>query len=165
MSVGPSDPAGPPSRDAYVAAAEACADRLYAGIVTPHRSCGVAIAETFGVPHASYQALRRGGITGEGPCGAIAAGMLVLGELLGDPDPTGPVSPALREAAPRYRAAIARRIYGAHDASCNLRTAPHGDFSGAARKTMCTRLAARTAGAVAEVLYDLGHVVPIAPRD
>ncbi len=168
MSTGPSDWSGGPAdaaagtaRDVYVAAAETCADVLYAGIVTPHRSCGVAIAETFGLPAASYQALRRGGITGEGPCGAIAAGMLVLGELLGDPDPTGPVTPALRDAAPRYRAAVARRVEGTHDASCNHRTAPHGDFSGAARKSMCTRLAAHAAGAVAEVLYDLGRVVPV----
>jgi hypothetical protein len=36
-----------------------------------------ALAETFGLPGTSYQALRRGGLTGEGPCGAIAAGMLV----------------------------------------------------------------------------------------
>ena len=151
-------------RAAYVAAAEARADALYAGVTTPHRSCGVAIAETFGLPTASYQALRRGGITGDGPCGAIAAGMLVLGELLGDPDPTGPVTDALREAAPRYRDAMRRRVDDALDQSCNRRTEAAGPFTGPARKTMCTRLAAQAAGAVAEVLHDLGRPVPLSER-
>ena len=49
---------------AYVAAARAKADVLYAGVATPHRSCGIALAETFGLPTPAYQALRRGGITG-----------------------------------------------------------------------------------------------------
>jgi hypothetical protein len=152
------------ARQAYVSAAEARADELYAGLTTPHRSCGVAIAETFGLPTASYQALRRGGITGEGPCGAIAAGMLVLGELLGDPDPTGPVTDALREGAPRYRAAMRRRVDDALDQSCNERTADAGPFLGTVRKNMCTRLAAQAAGAVAEVLHDLGRPVPLSGR-
>ena len=66
--------------------------------MTPHRSCGIALAATFGRPTAPYQSLRRGGITGDGPCGAIVAGQLLLGELFGDPDPTGPVTATLREA-------------------------------------------------------------------
>src|SRR4051812_9963632 len=97
-------------RSAYVAAARARADALYAGVVTPHRSCGIAIAETFGLPSPSYQALRKGGITGEGPCGAIAAGILALGEILGDPDPTGPPTAILKQAIPLYRAGIAARV-------------------------------------------------------
>ena len=34
---------------------------LYEGQKTPHRSCGIALAETFNVPTAPYQSLRRGG--------------------------------------------------------------------------------------------------------
>jgi len=84
---------------AYVAAARDKAFVLYEGVRTPHRSCGIALAETFGLATPAYQALRRGGITGQGACGAIRAGEQVLGELLGDPDPIGAVTPALRAAA------------------------------------------------------------------
>ncbi len=156
------------NRDDYIAAAHARAEALYAGVRTPHRSCGVAIAETFGLPHASYQALRRGGITGEGPCGAIAAGVLALGELLGDPDPTGPVTPALREAVPRFRAGLRARLARADgalalDASCNARTEPTGAFTGPARASMCTALAADVAAEVAAALWDGGHARPLPP--
>src|SRR5687767_4207090 len=82
----------------YIASARDRAYVLYEGIRVPHRSCGIAIAETFGLPTQAYQALRRGGITGAGTCGALRAGEQVLGELLGDPDPTGAVTDALRAA-------------------------------------------------------------------
>ena len=52
----------------------------------PHRSCGIALAETFNLATTPYQCLRNGGITGKGECGAIKAGELILGEYLGDPD-------------------------------------------------------------------------------
>src|SRR6187401_1398647 len=87
---------------AYVAAARDTAFVLYEGTRTPHRSCGIALAETFGLPTPAYQALRRGGITGKGTCGAIRAGEQVLGELLGDPSPTGGVTPELRSAESWY---------------------------------------------------------------
>lgn len=151
------------ARAAYARAARERADTLYAGVITPHRSCGIALAETFGLPTPTYQALRRGGITGAGPCGAVAAGVLVLGELLGDPDPTGGVTPALREAIPRYRAAVAARIDHAVDTACDTRVAPLGEFLGPARKAYCTRLAGVVAETVAEVLWDLGRAPPIPP--
>src|SRR3954468_7846426 len=101
---------------AYVAAARDKAFVLYEGVRTPHRSCGIALAETFGLPSRPYQALRRGGITGKGDCGAIRAGEQVLGELLGDPDPTGAVTPALRAAVTWYQAAWQGRVMAAgHD--------------------------------------------------
>jgi hypothetical protein len=151
---------------------------LYEGRVTPHRSCGIALAETFGVPSAAYQALRRGGITGEGECGAIKAGELVLGQLLGDPDPTGMVTPRLRSAMQHFQQqARARLALGAQDAprrseaaarnlplaqvpwniQCNHLTAPHGDFMGEARKGFCTGLAADVARLVAESLEHVGE--------
>ena len=69
---------GPLRWQQLVAEAESTAFRLYDGVETPHRSCGIAIAETFQRATPAYQALRRGGITGEGQCGAIKAGELVL---------------------------------------------------------------------------------------
>src|SRR5262245_40216321 len=83
---------------------------LYEGKRVAHRSCGIALAETFGLPSRPYQSLRRGGITGEGECGAIKAGELVIGELLGDPDPRGPVTPPLRAAMIWYQGSIRRRL-------------------------------------------------------
>src|SRR3954466_3206500 len=97
-----SDRALTPDEAAYVAAARDKAFVLYEGVHTPHRSCGIALAETFGLPTPAYQALRRGGITGKGDCGAIRAGEQVLGELLGDPSPTGAVTAILRDAVTWY---------------------------------------------------------------
>ena len=133
---------------------------LYEGKDTPHRSCGIALAETFGLPTPSYQALRRGGLTGHGTCGAVLSGTLVLGELLGDPDPTGPPSPLLKEAIPRYRAAIALKVEHSPDTACNDRLSRFSDFGGPERKNYCTTLASIVAETVAEVLWDLGQ-----PRD
>jgi len=82
-----------PDEASYIAAARDKAFVLYEGVRTPHRSCGIAIAETFSLATPPYQSLRRGGITGKGACGAIRAGEQLLGELLGDPDPTVAVTP------------------------------------------------------------------------
>jgi hypothetical protein len=138
---------------AYIAAAREKAFFLYEGVRTPHRSCGIALAETFGLPTPSYQALRRGGITGTGACGAIRAGEQVLGELLGDPAPTGAVTPVLREAIIWYQDAWQRRLVPDQpDIICNHLVRPHGDFAGPARKAFCTSLAADVAALTAEAL-------------
>ncbi|MEZ4460070.1 MAG: hypothetical protein R3E66_10145 [bacterium] len=71
--------------DELIAWAQDHARELYDGVQVRHRSCGIAIAETFGRATPAYQALRRGGITGCGECGAIKAGELVIGEILGIP--------------------------------------------------------------------------------
>lgn len=128
---------------------------LYDGTTVKHRSCGIALAETFDVATAPYQALRRGGITGLGECGAIKAGELILGEKLGDPNPTGAVTPALRRAAGRYRElwTEALNLQGS-SIVCNTLTAPHGEFTGIQRHQFCTELAAITAGCVARVLLE-----------
>lgn len=140
---------------------------LYEGRLTPHRSCGIALAETFGLPSRSYQSLRRGGLTGEGACGSVVAGRLVLGELLGDPDPTGTVTPGLRAAIGEYDARVHDRLgRPAGDALvCNALTEPHGDFRGAARASFCTRLATEMATLVAEVALRNDHPVVIGPID
>lgn len=154
-------------REGYAAAAEACARTLYEGVLTPHRSCGIALAETFSLPSRPYQALRKGGLLGLGPCGALQAGVLVLGELLGDPDPTGAPTALLREGVARYRERVGARVDQSFDTSCAARTAPRGEFAGPARAAYCTDLAATAARAVAEVLWDLGHPAPLgvfAPR-
>jgi hypothetical protein len=165
---------------------------LYEGKLTPHRSCGIALAETFNLPTRPYQSLRRGGITGEGECGAIKAGELILGEILGDPDPTGPPTPVLREAARRYREEWTRRVDrgpagGAARAAgtgggvpaaagggggtvpaqldiiCNHLTTPFGDFQGPARQRFCTSIAAEVAEIVAEILLRAGVDFEVKP--
>ena len=139
-----------------VARAEAYARWLYDGVETPHRSCGIAIAEVFGQETKPYQALRRGGITGCGECGAIKAGELVLGALLGDPDPTGSVTDALRRAAVEYRARWSEQL-GLHGRSivCNDLTASFDDFRSPERHARCTELAAVVARCVAQTLAEV----------
>ncbi len=146
-----------PDEVAYIAAARDKAFILYEGVRTPHRSCGIALAETFGLDTPAYQSLRRGGITGKGSCGAIRAGEQVLGELLGDPAPTGPVTPDLRSAVVWYQDAWQRRMFPASgtdqpDVICDHLVRPHGDFMGPARKAFCTSLAADVAALTAEAL-------------
>ena len=142
------------AEQALVAAAREKAFILYEGEQVPHRSCGIALAETFGLPTRSYQALRRGGITGHGACGAIRAGEQVLGEVLGDPSPTGAVTDALRDAIEWYQAQVEECIdRGASpDIVCNNLTGQHGDFRGPARMRFCTHLAAQVAALAAEAL-------------
>jgi len=150
-----------PDEAAYVAAARAKAFTLYEGVAVPHRSCGIALAETFSVPSRSYQALRRGGITGKGACGAIRAGEQVLGELLGDPDPAGAVTPELRAAIAWYQTAWLSRIqHGEPDIVCDHLVRPHGDFAGPARKAFCTNLAADVAALAAEALCRFSNMRP-----
>lgn len=140
---------------------------LYEGRVTPHRSCGIALAETFGLPSRPYQALRRGGITGAGLCGVIQGGRLILGELLGDPDPTGPVTPELRAAAMQFDARFPSLLDrgGTVDTgqSCNELTARFPTFQHPDRATHCTRLAADVAGLVAELVLRSGGSIEIIP--
>lgn len=138
---------------AYVAAARDKAYILYEGVRVPHRSCGIAIAETFALPTRPYQALRRGGITGQGACGAIRAGEHVLGELLGDPDPTGAVTPELRAAIAWFQDAWLARLRGGNpDIVCDHLVRPHREFAGPARRAFCTNLAADVAALTAEAL-------------
>jgi hypothetical protein len=143
-----------PDEQAYVATARTKAFTLYEGVQVAHRSCGIALAETFGVPSRPYQALRRGGITGKGECGAIRAGEQILGELLGDPDPVGAVTPELRAAVTSNNP----------DIICDHLVRPHGDFAGPARKAFCTNIAADVAALTAEALCRFSaHRPEIAP--
>lgn len=154
------DSSGPERRElsgrdrTYIDAARRKAHLLYEGRVVAHRSCGIALAETFGLPSRPYQALRRGGITGTGDCGAIRAGELILGELLGDPDPTGAVTAELRAAIGWYQRACTERIDrgGSPDIVCNNLTRRFPDFQGADRLAFCTSIAAEVAAIAAEAL-------------
>lgn len=134
---------------------------LYEGKHTPHRSCGIAIAETFGLATPAYQSLRKGGITGCGECGAIKGGELVLGELLGDPDPLGAVTPALRQAAFDYRALWQERlgIEPGQSIACNDLTASFEAFKSPERGAFCTTIASVVAGCVAKVSQDHGATI------
>lgn len=148
---------------ALVARAREKAFVLYEGKRTPHRSCGIALAETFGLPTRAYQSLRRGGITGEGTCGAIKAGELVIGEILGDPDPTGGVTSALRTAMTHYQVEVMRRVDrgGAPDIVCNTLTKKFASFQSEERLGFCTNIAAVVAEVVAESILLAGGRVEV----
>ncbi len=149
------------SLEDLVAWAEEHTRILYDGVEVPHRSCGIALAETFGVRTAPYQALRRGGITGCGECGAIKAGEIILGELLGDPSPTGPVTANLRSAMIRYRELWQEHVDlgGSESIICNDLTAPFGNFHSPERHKFCTQLAASASKCVATTLVEHGIIV------
>jgi hypothetical protein len=156
--------------DVLVARARDTAHVLYEGVRVAHRSCGIALAETFGLPTGSYQALRRGGLTGQGECGAIKAGELVLGELLGDPDPAGGVTPGLAAAVRWYQAAWPAKVdtggvpvVDGRIVPCNTLTRRFVDFMGQDRKTFCTSIAATVAALVAEALVRAGAPPRVAP--
>jgi len=160
---GPDDPASQRTAESgatFVKAAREKAHLLYEGRVVPHRSCGIALAETFGRPTAAYQSLRRGGILGQGECGAIVAGRLVLGEILGDPDPSGPISPALQAAMVRYeerwREHVDRGAAPGGDIVCNTLTGVFPIFRSPERHAFCTAIATGVATAVARVLVQAG---------
>lgn len=154
-----------PDQETLIRAAREKAHILYEGKRTPHRSCGVCLAETFGVAWQPYQALRRGGLTGEGSCGAIRAGEMILGELLGPEKPTDPAGEQLREAVVYYqqRWREIQRSAGWSDTICNTLTAPLGDFHGERRTSFCTTMAADAAELVAEALVRVGHPFSIVP--
>ncbi len=145
--------------DPRIEAARKKARILYEGKEARHRSCGICLAETFNVPTRAYQALRKGGITGEGQCGAVKAGELILGEYLGDPDPTGKITEQLREGIQMYgRLWRERHEIGLKPSIiCNDLVGHHEDFMGPERTTYCTQLAAEIASCIAEVLvfYDI----------
>ena len=140
---------------------------LYEGRLTPHRSCGIAMAETFNLPTAPYQALRRGGITGCGECGVVVAGRLILGQFFGDPDPTGLVTPVLREAITEYEgrwsARIDRRSAPAEAVICNALTGQFAQFASEGRLEFCTALAADVGELVAEVIVRNGGTFQVTP--
>ncbi len=138
---------------------------LYEGKRTPHRSCGIALAETFDTDWQAYQALRRGGVTGEDRCGSITAGQLLLGEMLGDPDPTKPVTQALAEAMVRYRKEIALRLQtgGAASQICNDLVARFPVFASDDRAAFCTRIVVTVAQIVAEIALDHGVAIEPTP--
>ena len=150
-----------------IAAARQKCFLLYEGKETPHRSCGIALAETFNLPTPPYQSLRKGGITGCGECGAIMAGRLILGEILGDPDPTGSVTPNLRNAMTTYESLWAdlvdRKDAPGKGIICNTLTSQFSDFRGEERSSFCTELAASVAAACAETLIRHGEPIGITP--
>lgn len=152
--------------EALIARAEAITFRLYDGVEVPHRSCGIALAETFGRATEPYQALRRGGITGEGECGAIQAGLLILGEIFGDPDPTASVTDDLRAAAQRYRELWQVEVErgSAQSIVCNDLTGQFAAFRSQERHAFCTRIAASVSRCVARVVLEHGAPLDINPE-
>ncbi len=160
---------GAEARVRWVAEAREKCRVLYEGVETPHRSCGIALAETFGRRTGAYQALRRGGVSGCGECGAIVGGRLVLGELLGDPSPTGQTTEALRSGIEdyerRWRSRVDRGAAVGGDVICNTLTAQFEAFHSEERHAFCTGLATEVATAVAEVLVARWVAPAITPID
>jgi hypothetical protein len=138
---------------------------LYEGREVAHRSCGIALAEAFNLPTRPYQALRRGGISGEGFCGAVVAGQLVLGEYLGYPDPTAPVSLQLREAMAFYNREIDQRLDrgGSPTLACNDLVRAFPLFHSDERVDFCTAIVAVVAEVVAQVLLHYGVQLEATP--
>ena len=148
-----------------VAALREKARRLYQGDGVPPRSSGVALAEAFDRDHRPYQGLRRGGVTGDGECGAVVAGRLLLGEMFGYPDPTAPVSLALREAMNLYRAAIVKRLEagGAGSFVCNDLVRRFSVHHSEERIAFCSDIVGTVAEIVAEIALQLGATLEPTP--
>lgn len=134
-----------------VAQARKLSNAYYTNQFGAHYSCGIAIALTFGLDPKSYRSLRRGGILGYSECGALKAGEMVLGEFLGDPDPTGPVTDELREAVAEYRRRLANAGYRPYH-SCHEFTNKFTEFDSDDRRSFCAGLVEFVAGTVAEIL-------------
>lgn len=136
--------------------AEQGAYDLYAGEITAHRSCGISLAELYGKNTPPYQSLRRGGITGHGQCGAIKAGELILGEIFGDPNPTGAVTDVLKSAMLRYRELWQERVDRGQSPTiiCNDLTGQFHEFHSPERHAFCTQLAATVSGCIAQTLQE-----------
>ena len=79
---------------------------------------------------------------------------MLLGELLGDPDPTAAVTEELRAAMDWYQEQIPLRFDrgSAPDYVCNHLTAPLGDFMGTERKQFCTTLTSEVAALTLEAV-------------
>lgn len=153
------------TKEQLVAAVREKARVLYEGRQVPHRSCGMAIAEAFDREPRSYHALRRGGVTGVGHCGAVLAGQLVLGELFGYQDSTAPTSIALRQAITAFQGEVARRVPRGPGGTivCNDLVSPFPDFHEEARGLFCTALTAQVAEIVAEIVVELGGPLEVTP--
>ncbi|MBU0504437.1 MAG: hypothetical protein ABII18_10270 [bacterium] len=137
--------------------AKEVAKYLYEGKDIKHRSCGVALAETFCLPTRPYASLRKGGVTGENECGAILAGRLVLGELLGDPDPLAPITPKLFDGMHLYKELCQKHLNtgAAKSYACYDLTQRFKDFDSQERKNFCGSTVETVAGCVTEVLERL----------
>lgn len=134
------------------------ARRLYEGKECPQHSCGICLAMTFGCNPNAYKSLRKGGITGEGECGALKAGEMILGEYLGDPSPAGPITENLQAAVAEYRKAVREKIAPAGGAysSCSSLTGKFADSTGKERKEFCAGLVTATAEILAGILAKYG---------
>jgi hypothetical protein len=146
------------TNEEIVAALREKAHVLYDGKRVEDRSCGCAIAEAFDVPARPYQVLRRGGLTGEGHCGAMLAGELILSDHFGHPDPWGPPTPALRDSILWYRAELARRADrgGAQGTTCNALLYRFPQFGADERHAFCLDLVTVIAEVLAEAILCFG---------
>lgn len=151
------------SNDEVIAAARQTAEALYRGERIEHRSCGVAVAVTFGLNPVPYSILRRGGLTGERECGALRGGEMALTELMSGDQHLG-LPDGLKDAVTEYRERSHHELLdGREDTTCNGLVRLFDDFDSAERKSHCTTLASQVAGLVAELALKYGAAVTVAP--
>jgi hypothetical protein len=107
--------------------------------------------------------LRKGGITGEGHCGAIRAGELILGEIFGDPDPTAAVTETLAAAVADYGARWKQALFQNERESivCNDLTGRFAEFRSPERHGFCTNLTEIVARCIAETILAHGGEVEV----
>jgi hypothetical protein len=97
------------------------------------------------------------------------AGRLILGEVFGDPSPTGGVTDELRAAIHDYEALWAERVNRksapGDSIVCNTLTGQFKAFRSPERAAFCTDLAAAVAECVAEVMLRYGREFELTPID
>lgn len=134
--------------------ASQAAQELYEGTRGPHRSSSVAIAEAFGEDPTAFAGLARGWLTGDGPCGAISAAVLVLNRRFGDPQGNGGVAPGHRAAMVLLQERLTTEVLGGEPIStpCGQLVEGFEDFEAPERKAFCARMVGRVGRILAEVL-------------
>ncbi|MBN1422371.1 MAG: C-GCAxxG-C-C family protein [Planctomycetes bacterium] len=128
------------------------AQELYEGVRGVHRSSAVAIAEAFSEEPDQFLSLHRGWLTGEGPCGAISAAMLVLGNSLSRAQEAG--RDGLHAAMADLQERITTEVLEGEPIStpCARLVAPFREFDSPERRVFCARLVGRVGRILAEVI-------------
>jgi len=128
------------------------AQELYEGVRGGHRSSSAAIAEVFSEDPGRYEILHRGWLTGEGPCGAISAAVLVLGSSLVQTTAAG--RETLRAAMMDLQERLTTEVLEGESIAtpCAQLVAGFREFDSPERRAFCARLVGRVGRILAEVI-------------